>query len=43
MEERRPTPILQEFPQLNRLPFFSAQNQARLYPFWTANDRHGTL
>jgi integrase len=27
MEERRPTPILQEFPQLNRLPFFSAQNQ----------------
>jgi hypothetical protein len=27
MEERQPTPILQEFPQLSRLAFFSAQNQ----------------
>lgn len=27
MEERQPTPRLQEFPQLNRLPFFSGQNQ----------------
>jgi site-specific recombinase XerD len=27
MEERQPTPRLQEFPQLSRLAFFSAQNQ----------------
>jgi hypothetical protein len=27
MEERQPTTILQEFPQLRRLAFFSAQNQ----------------
>jgi site-specific recombinase XerD len=27
MEERSATPALQEFPQLRRLPFFSAQNQ----------------
>jgi hypothetical protein len=27
MEERPPTPRLQEFPQLRRLAFFSAQNQ----------------
>ena len=27
MEERQATPALQEFPQLRRLPFFSAQNQ----------------
>jgi len=27
MEERQPTPLLQECPQLNRLPFFSARNQ----------------
>jgi len=27
MEERYPTPALQEFPQLSRLPFFSTQNQ----------------
>jgi len=27
MEERQVTPALQEFPQLRRLPFFSAQNQ----------------
>ena len=27
MEEHQATPALQEFPQLRRLPFFSAQNQ----------------
>jgi hypothetical protein len=27
MEERYATPALQEFPQLSRLHFFSAQNQ----------------
>ncbi len=27
MEERQATPVLQEFPQLSRLPFLSPQNQ----------------
>jgi hypothetical protein len=27
MEERQPTPRLQEFPQLNRLPCFRGQHQ----------------